>query len=68
MELKEVVSSNVKAVGYEGGDLYVKYGSGAVYRYEWVKKADYEGLMAAESKGRFMNESIKPFYRCSKVK
>ena len=59
MELKEVLSSNIKAVGYENEELLVEYLSGTKYRYKNVPKELYEEFINAESKGRFMNSNIK---------
>ena len=46
MKLTEVISSNVKAVGY------------AVYEYDNVPQKLYEGIMKAESKGKFINQNV----------
>ena len=68
MKLQEVVSSNISGVGYEKeGNLIVGYTSGATYRYKGVPKELYEALLKAESKGRFMNESIKGHYEYERV-
>ena len=68
MKLNEVVSSNIKSVGYEDDNLYVQYNSGAVYRYKNVPKELYENLVKAESKGRFINSEVKgkfEYERCA---
>ena len=57
MKLTEVISSNVKAVGYESGKLYVMF-NGAVYEYDNVPQKLYEGIMKAESKGKFINQNV----------
>ena len=41
MKLTEVISSNVKAVGYESGKLYVMFNGGAVYEYDNVPQKLY---------------------------
>lgn len=61
MKLIEVQSSNIKAIGYESGCLFVEYPSGT-YEYQGVPEKVYTDLMAAESKGSFMNQYIKGQY------
>ena len=58
MKLTEVISSNVKAVGYESGNLYVMFNGGAVYEYDNVPQKLYEGIMKADSKGKFINKNV----------
>ena len=61
-----VNSSNVKEVGHDGSNLYVRYNSGT-YVYENVDKSVYESLLNSESKGKFMNENIKGRYNYSRI-
>ena len=67
MKLNEVVSSNIKKIGYEGTDLIVEYKSGVQYRYKDVPQELYEGLSQAESKGRFMNANIKGKFEYERI-
>lgn len=67
MKLTEVKSSNVKAVGYAGGNLLVKFGSGAVYKYLEVPQSVYDGLIGAESKGRFLGAEVYGKYRYLRI-
>lgn len=67
MEMIKVNSSNIKAIGYDGTTLYVEYQSGDWYEYRSVDKATYKELMAAESKGQYINYHIKPNYACKKL-
>ena len=62
MELKKVKSSNIDSVGYENENLYIKYQSGAIYKYKNVPKVIYESFIDSDSKGRFMNSEIKNKY------
>lgn len=51
--LTPVVSSWVAAIGYEGGDLYLRVrDGGAIYRYSGVPRYVYHLLRDAGSKGR----------------
>lgn len=64
MQRISVISSNIRAIGYDepSGIMEVEFTSGDVYRYFNVPKYLYQGLMNAASKGRFLNENIK--YNC----
>ena len=61
MEMIKVESSNVVAVGYKKNDLYVDFKSGS-YVYFDVPKIIYEGLLKAESKGKYMWAKIRDRY------
>lgn len=61
MKMIKVVSSNVVAVGYKDNKLYVDYKSGS-YVYENVPKEIYDGLLAADSKGKYMWAKVKGRY------
>jgi hypothetical protein len=67
MEMIKVVSSNVVAVGYQGNDLYVDYKSGS-YVYKDVPKKVYDGLVNAESKGKYMHANVKGKYEYLRIK
>jgi hypothetical protein len=60
VDLKGVDSSVIAAAGYdpERRALYVVFNTGRVYEYQDVPAEIYDGLMAAESKGKFLNEQI----------
>lgn len=68
MKLTEVVSSNVKAIGYDEAnkELYVEY-RGGTYVYENVPSVVYDGLVSAESKGQYMNKNVKGFFNYRKA-
>ncbi|MFB6099316.1 MAG: KTSC domain-containing protein [Salinibacter sp.] len=70
MTLTTVDSSMVHAVGYDEDkrELEIIFNSGKIYRYENVDRDEYEGLMAADSKGRYMRAHIidmSPYYTVS---
>jgi hypothetical protein len=56
-----VTSSNIEAIGYNEPNeiLYIRFKGGKVYSYERVPSYTYDELMAAESVGKFFNQSIK---------
>jgi hypothetical protein len=64
MELIPVESSMIHAVGYNPTtqELEVVFTSGQTYRYTEVPREVYEGLLAAESKGRYMRAQIIDVY------
>lgn len=63
-ELHHVESSAIEMVGYEPTEmaLIVVFKGGAIYRYSGVPERLYDQLMAAESKGTFVNKLIKPYF------
>lgn len=67
MEMIKVESSNVVAVGYKTNELYVDFKSGSYIYYD-VPKAIYEGLLKAESKGKYMWAKIRDRYDYCKLK
>lgn len=63
-QLQVVDSSMVHAVGYDPEErvLEVVFTSGKVYIYEGVPLDIYKGLMAAQSKGSYMQSMIIDVY------
>jgi hypothetical protein len=62
--LVPVDSSMIQAVGYDPQTrvLEVVFTSGRTYCYEGVPPEVYQGLMAADSKGRYMRAEIIDVY------
>ena len=63
--IRGVESSSVSAVGYDPTTrrLYLRFaGSGNAYLYRDVPPAVFDELMRAESKGGFVNATIKGSY------
>lgn len=69
MQRYSVASSNISAIGYNQATetLEVEFLSGSVYQYYNVPQNIYDQLMAAGSKGRFLNAYIKNAYPYSRV-
>lgn len=80
MDMKEVVSGNIAAVGYEvteeqkepegtfeAGNLDIKFKSGTTYRYKKVPRDTEQEFMEAESKGKYFASEIKPHFECFKL-
>jgi hypothetical protein len=62
-------SSSIEAAGYhlERRTLRIRYAGGSTYDYQAVPAKIFQDLLVAESKGRFVNWSIKPYYRYRRV-
>jgi hypothetical protein len=63
-EMKPVESSWVAAIGYEESarEVHVALIDGAAYAYESVSPDVWRLFLAADSKGTFVNEVLKPHY------
>ena len=61
MEMVKVESSNVVAIGYKKNNLYVDFKSGSYVYYDVPQKI-YDGLLAAESKGKYMWAHVRDVY------
>ena len=64
IEREPVQSTNIRSVGYDPQEmiLEVEFYSGSVYQYLNVSHAVYQEFMASNSKGKYLNSSIKPHY------
>ena len=64
IDLKAVDSSMIAAAGYdpETRTLVVLFNNVKAYEYHGVPQEEYEGLMAAESKGSYMRAHIIDSY------
>ncbi len=64
MTRQAVKSSRIKSVGYDDRKrvLTIEFKRGAVWSYTYVPENLFERLLSAESKGKFFNEFIRPFY------
>lgn len=69
VEMVVVASSNVGAVGYDPHlqQLHVRYLSGRTYVYSDVPEGVYQELLAAPSKGSFLNRAVKGVYAYHEV-
>jgi len=64
MERTPVISSNIRAIGYDSDSqtLEVEFNHGSVYQYSGVPQGEHEGIMNADSKGQYLNGNIKGRY------
>ncbi|MGK0272940.1 MAG: hypothetical protein ACI88H_003616 [Cocleimonas sp.] len=69
MDMIQVNSSNVTAVGYDvdSSTLQVEFHNGSAYQYFDVPEHLFEGLCNSDSVGSFLHVNIKGIYRYSKV-
>lgn len=61
MERQFVTSSNIASIGYDSTSqiLEVEFRDGSIYQYYDVPESLYDGLMSADSHGKYLNEYIK---------
>lgn len=69
MERTPITSTNIRAVGYDEDSqtLEVEFNDGSVYQYAGVPIGEHEGLMNADSKGKYHNANIKKRYSYVKL-
>ena len=69
MEMHSVQSSNINAIGYDEGSetLQIEFINGGMYQYFDVPQHVFDGIMNADSKGKFLHSNIKGAYRYSRV-
>ena len=69
MNRTPVTSSTVAAVGYDANTvtLEVEFQNGSVYQYFSVPEVEYQGLITADSVGKYLNQNIKNNYQYTKI-
>ena len=69
MMREQVASSNIVSIGYDPDTqtLEVEFNNGSVYQYFNIDQGIYDQLLAAPSKGQFLNTYIKNAYPYSRV-
>jgi hypothetical protein len=66
----ELQSTSLNAATYQDHDgavLELEFRSGAIYRYLGVPEPVYQGLLSAESKGRYFNQHIRNRFPYTKI-
>jgi hypothetical protein len=63
-DMTSVSSSHVHSVGYdsENSELHVKFKSGGTYVYKDVPQSEYDGLVNADSTGKYLQSNIVGVY------
>lgn len=69
VEMVDVSSSNVGAIGYNEADqiLYVRFLDNSLYIYKGVSIGEFEGLKMASSVGSYLHRNIKNLYPYERV-
>lgn len=69
MERTPVTSTDILSVGYDQDQeiLEIEFIRGAVYQYSGVPIGVYEGILTADSKGKFFHANIKKAYAFVKL-
>lgn len=69
MERTSVSSRNISAIGYDPDSqiLEVEFLNGSVYEYSSVPCSEYDGLMNADSKGKYFSANIRKIYAFVKL-
>lgn len=69
MDMQSVISSDLSEVGYDADNnaLVVEFKSGNTYQYSSVPQEVFDGLISAESVGKYFNQFIKGNYSYSKI-
>lgn len=62
-----VVSSNIDAIGYKFGTLFIRFKSGTVYSYADVNYKVFDALAQAESVGQFFHRCVRSRYEYTKL-
>lgn len=72
--MEPVESSNIGEVGFrlhrdtaDTGSLFIRFNDRALFRWENVGRRVYLRMMAADSKGRFFQRSIKGLYPSTRL-
>lgn len=68
-KMRSVTSSDVDSVGYDASTktMRVRFKKGGSYDYSDVSQEMFDGVMGAESVGRYLHREIKPncpFSKC----
>jgi len=69
LQMTLVSSSNLEAVAYDKDNeqLYIKFKSGSVYKYDQVSEDLFNSLLNAESVGKFFKQEIEKSHSYEKI-
>lgn len=62
-----VSSSNLDAVGYKYGDLFVRFMGGQVYKYARVPFTAVKAMLEADSIGKYFSQNIRTSFAYEKL-
>jgi KTSC domain len=65
-----VASRTVASAGYDdpSSTMELEFSEGRVYRYFVVPRSVFDGLLTADSKGRFFQEHIRDVYPFERIR
>lgn len=66
MEMVSVISSNIKAIGFEKDKMAVTFNNGTTYETT-AAQSDYDTFMASKSKGIHFNKILKKAFVWTKL-
>lgn len=69
VEMIQVSSSNILAVGYEVENqiVHVQFLNGSIYIYKGVPQHEFEGLLNAPSVGSYLHRNYKNIYAYERI-
>ena len=69
MQMQSVVSSDIKAIGYDENSLTlrIEFNSGGVYEYFAVPASVHSDLMNSSSHGKYFHQYIRDKYDFRKI-
>lgn len=59
IKMNAVTSTSISEIGYKYRTMVVKFLSGKQYEFKKVPRAKFDEFVAAISKGKFFNESVR---------
>lgn len=64
-----IISTSIASLGYDPNQstLEIEFLEGAVYQYHNIPTSVYLSFVNANSRGRFFNYYIKPYYKYNKA-
>jgi len=70
MERISVHSTNIRSIGFNANTstLEIEFKSGSIYQYLNVPESEFEKLINAASKGRYLNQNIKDRYQYIQIR
>ena len=69
VEMIQVSSSNILAVGYDADNqiVHVQFLNGSVYIYKGVPQHEFDGLLNAPSVGSYLHRNYKNIYPYERI-
>lgn len=69
IEMKQVSSSNIAAIGYDAENeiVYVQFLNSTEYTYKGVPQHEFDGLLNAPSVGSYLNRNYKNIYPYERI-